>query len=554
MVESAYDDLYGNEDDFASWFEQQEKNDNDENKIVQGYIVRISESDGAVFVDVNEKIESRMDITEIQNPDGTLKFKEHDKIDVVIISSNAERARVSHKKALKYRKIQEKIKLLGEHYKDVVIEAQIIEKNSGGYLLEDDEGVEYFMPKKLSALKEQVKHRGKRLKVCIVAVRKDDTIVVSRKRFFDIDNKNKQDGIQAILESQEPLQGKIKKITTFGMFVDVNGIEGLVHYTEISYKGPVNPSKTYKEGDDILVKAIGYDKEKKRLSFSVKATSEDPWKEIENELEVGDSISVIVSNIESYGAFVDLGNDIEGFLHISEISWDKNIKHPNEYLKVGQEIVVEVIDINMKARRLRVSLKKLIEHPFENFCKTYKEGDVLNGTIATLTDFGAFVKIGEIDGLLHNEDAFWEKNVRCKDCMKEGDSIEVKIIKIDAQKERISLSRKLLLSSPVDIFSQTHHVDDKVKGTIRDIKDFGVFINIEKDVDALIRLEDLAPLNKADLKIGGEIEGVISLIDRENNKIRVSIKRLERKKEKERINTFSSNEKMTLGDIMRTKL
>lgn len=157
------------------------------------------------------------------------------------------------------------------------------------------------------------------------------------------------------------------------MFVDVDGIEGLIHYTEISYKGHINPAKNYKEGQEVFVKAIGYDKDKKRISFSIKATTEDPWIEIENELEVGDAISVVVSNVESYGAFVDLGNDIEGFLHVSEISWDKNIKHPNQYLKTGQEIVVEVIEIDSKGRKLRVSQKNLTESPLCAFAKPTKK-------------------------------------------------------------------------------------------------------------------------------------------------------------------------------------
>ena len=299
--------------------------------------------------------------------------------------------------------------------------------------------------------------------------------------------------------------------------------------------------------------AIGYDKDKKRISFSIKATTEDPWVEIENELEVGDAISVVVSNVESYGAFVDLGNDIEGFLHVSEISWDKNIKHPNQYLKTGQEIVVEVIEIDTKGRKLRVSQKNLIEKPFVRFCKTHKEGDVLKGKVATLTDFGAFVKLGEIDGLLHNEDAFWDKNLTCKNSFKEGEEIEVKIIRIDHQKERISLSRKSLTNSPVGDFSKTHGIDDIITGTIRDIKDFGVFINIQEGIDALIRTADLAPLNKDELQIGDTIEGAISMIDKANNKIRVSVRRLEKIKERESLKEFGSNEKITLGDVIRDK-
>ncbi|MBD5167172.1 MAG: 30S ribosomal protein S1 [Helicobacter sp.] len=554
VIESGQNNSHTEEDnEFVSWFEGDAKQ-SEGGRLTKGKIISINESEGFVFVDVNEKNEGRIRIEEITDAEGKLLFKKGDELDVVVINENGERPIVSHKKALKRQKIQKKIEELGSDYKDVVIEAKIAHGNKGGYTLEDADGVEYFMPRKVAALKEGSSHTNKRIKVCIINIKPEEhTIIVSRKRFFDIDTKNKQEKAQRLLDATEPLRGIIKNVTAFGMFVDVDGIEGLIHYTEISYKGHINPAKNFKEGQEVFVKAIGYDKDKKRISFSIKATTEDPWVEIENELEVGDAISVVVSNVESYGAFVDLGNDIEGFLHVSEISWDKNIKHPNQYLKTGQEIVVEVIEIDTKGRKLRVSQKNLIEKPFVRFCKTHKEGDVLKGKVATLTDFGAFVKLGEIDGLLHNEDAFWDKNLTCKNSFKEGEEIEVKIIRIDHQKERISLSRKSLTNSPVGDFSKTHGIDDIITGTIRDIKDFGVFINIQEGIDALIRTADLAPLNKDELQIGDTIEGAISMIDKANNKIRVSVRRLEKIKERESLKEFGSNEKITLGDVIRDK-
>ncbi|MGP1579578.1 MAG: 30S ribosomal protein S1 [Wolinella sp.] len=541
----------GEEEDFALLLEESwEKSENE--TVGQGTIVRIEGE--SVLVDVGEKIEGRINVSEILDENGAAKYKAGDVIPIIITGNRNERPIISHQKAIKREKLRERITSLGEEYHDVVVEGVIVGKNRGGYIIEAD-GLEYFMPKFMSALKDDAKNIGKSLKACIVNVKpKEDAIIVSRKRFFELDDKKKKEGVAKLLEASEPLQGIVKKITSFGMFVEVEGIEGLVHYTEISFQGPVNPAKLYKEGDMIKVKAIAYDEERKRLSLSVKATADDPWKEIENELEVGDAINVTVSNVEPYGAFVDLGNNLEGFLHVSEISWDKNIKHPDEYLKAGQEIDVEVIEIDTKRRRLRVSLKKLLARPFDQFAKGHKEGEILKGKVSTLTDFGAFIQLGAIDGLLHNGDAFWDKNQKCKDLLKEGDDIEVKIIKIDKEKERISLSRKNLIASPAEDFAKSHQIDDDVKGKIRDIKDFGVFISLEGGMDALIRSEDLAPLKKEDLKIGDEIEGVISLIDKENNRIRVSVRRLERKKEKENIKAFNSDDKMTLGDILKGQL
>ncbi|MCH5323506.1 MAG: 30S ribosomal protein S1 [Helicobacter sp.] len=547
-----YDYLVEGEEDFASMLDKHEKKEN--TKVSEGKIVRIDE-DRVIIAVPGEKNEGFVGIDEIKDSKGNLLFKENDTLPIVIIGKRNEQPIVSYKKAIKKEKLKEYIKSLGENYKDKVVEGIVTKKNKGGYVVEC-EGLEFFMPKFAAAFKEGAKTEGKKIKACIINVKpEEESVVISRKRLFELENTIKKDTINNLLAQKGNLQGKVKKITSFGMFVDVQGIEGLVHYTEISHKGPINPSKFYKEGDEVFVKVLCYDNDKKRLALSIKATTEDPWQEIEKELEVGDAIKVMVSNIEPYGVFVDLGNDIEGFLHISEISWNKNIQNPEQFLKEGQEIDVEVIEINTQERRLRVSLKKLLDKPFDEFAKTHKEGDILKGVIATLTDFGAFVKLGNIDGLLHNEDAYWNKE-RCKDLMKVGEEVEVKIAKIDKEKERISLTRRGLIASPVQEFAKKYPLDSQVVGIIRDIKDFGVFIKINNEIDALIRNEDLAPLKKENLKVDDEVVGVISLIDADNNRIRVSVKRLEKQKEKESVKNFNEgmNDKMTLGDIIKNQI
>lgn len=540
-------------EDFASMFEQFEKKESE--RVSEGNIVAI-ENGQAIIAVPGEKKEGLIALEEILDTQGNLLFKVGDTLPIVITGRRNEQPIVSYKKAIRRERVRQYIKDLGEDYKDKLIEGIVVRRNKGGYVVESGD-IEFFMPKFAAAFKEGSRVEGKRIKACIINVKpEEDSVVISRKRLFEIENTIKRDVIENLLKEEGVLEGKVKKITSFGMFVDVNGVEGLVHYTEISYKGPVNPSKLYKEEDVVPIKVLSYDKDKRRLALSIKATTNDPWKEVENELEVGDAIKVTVSNIEPYGVFVDLGNDIEGFLHISEISWNKNIQNPEEFLKVGQEIDVEVIEIDSKDRRLRVSLKKLLDKPFEQFAKKHKEGEILKGTIATLTDFGAFVKLDGIDGLLHNEDAYWNKNEKCKDLMKVGESIEVKIAKIDRQKERISLTRKGLIASPVEEFAKKYSVDDAVLGTVRDIKDFGVFVKIDDEMDALIRNEDLSPLKKEEIKIGDKINGVISLIDSQNNRIRVSVRRLERQKEKTNLKNFndSASEKMTLGDIIKDQI
>ena len=537
--------------DFAAMLEESFKKTEEDS---DAKIVSINGDE--VLIDVGKKSEGILNVSEITDANGNLTHKVGDTIKVVITGSRNGRPIVSHKKALR----KEKVKAFIEAYdpeNSGEIDVKVVGKNKGGFITQDANGVEFFLPRTHSGFKNAEGVVGKSYKVRVIKVDKEEnSIVVSRKKILDDDRKKRKEALSNIVENDSVIEGTVKKITTYGMFVDVGGVDGLVHYSEISYKGPVNPSSLYKEGDKVLVKVISYDNEKRHLSLSIKAATPDPWEEIINDgLEVGDTIKVTVSNIEPYGAFVDLGNDIEGFLHISEISWDKNIKNPKDHISEGQEIDVEVIEIDAKGHRLRVSLKNLLPKPFDEFKAKFKEGDVVKGVVTTITNFGAFVRVGCVEGLLHNEDASWDRNDKCKDMFKAGDELEVKIIKIDSAEHKISLSLKDLKQSPVQAFANKFSVGDIVKGTIRDIKDFGVFVELGDNVDALIRKEDLGSVDASTLKIGDEIEAAIAFIDEKKNRIRLSIRRLAKQKEREVLNEINDNDdKVTLGDIIKEQL
>ncbi|MDD7567121.1 MAG: 30S ribosomal protein S1 [Helicobacter sp.] len=542
-----------NEEDFAQLLDASEK------AITKGAlqiakIVKITDENVIVALP-NAKAENYMPVDEIKDSQGNLLFKEGDDIEVNV-SRNLGKTNVSYKKALRSKNIEQRIKELGEDYKDKVIEAKVLYKNKGGYIMDYD-GVDVFLPHRDSAFKEKAKVEGRLYKVAITNIDKNtNSIIVSRKRYFDIDKNLKQTLVQNLLQGDRICEGVVKKIVSFGVFIDVSGVEGLIHYTEISYKGAVNPEKFFTVGESVKVKVLNYDEEKRRLALSLKAINDDPWKEIEKELEVGYTIKVVVSNIEEYGAFVDLGNDIEGFLHISEISWDKNIKHPNEYLTLRQEIDVEIIEIDTTNRRLRVSLKNLLRRPFAIFRETHKEGDVLKGRITTLTDFGAFINIGAVDGLLHNEDAFWDRGRKCKDVLQVGDEIEVKITRIDSKNERISLSKKMLDASPAKVFAGSHRINEIIEGEVISIKDFGVFISFD-GIEILVRSDDIAPEQKQTLKIGDMLKCVLCAIDEKANKVRASARHLERQIARDELRAFEvsqESDRMTLGDKIKHKI
>ncbi|EAH8336827.1 30S ribosomal protein S1 [Campylobacter upsaliensis] len=549
-VQNNIEDLFEEEEDFGKLLDAYDKSK--EEAIFEGKIVAIKNDE--VYVDIGKKSEGLLALEEIQDDKGNLIFNVGDSIKVATMGSRGGRVVVSHKKALRKEKVVEFIKNYNEENENI-FDVKVISKNKGGLVAVDNDGVEFFIPKSQYGFKDSNNPIGKNFKVKIIKVDKEEqSIVASRKRVLEDERKKRKEIISEILDKNELIEGLVKKITTYGMFVDVGGIDGLVHYSEISYKGPVNPSSLYKEGDKVPVKIIKYDKDKKHLSLSIKAALPDPWSEIKDSLEVGDTIKVVVSNIEPYGAFVDLGNDIEGFLHISEISWNKNIKNPKDYISKGEEIDVEVIEINSDERRLRVSLRNLLSKPFDEFSKTHKVGDMTQGIVTSITAFGAFVKIDNVEGLLHNEDASWDRNDKCKELFKIGDEIKVKIIKIDEDNQKISLSTKELKNSPVQEYAKTHKVGDVVKGMIRDIKDFGIFVELSENVDALIHKEDISSAMLETLKIDDEIEAAIAFIDEKKNRIRLSVKNLLKLKEREVLNEINGDDKMTLGDIIKEQL
>lgn len=550
-AQTKLDDFIEDEENFEQLLAEHESKSRG-NSLTRGKIIKIENEEA--FVDIGEKSEGILPLAEIKDSDEKLLFNVGDEIKIAIMGYSRGRALLSHKKALRKEKIEEFINNFNEAELSKIFEVKIIGKNKGGFVCVSDEGIEFFLPKSQYTFKDS-NVIGKKLKVKIIKIDKDEcSIVISRKKVLDEERKKKKEIVNSITNSEEILEGIIKKITSYGMFVDVGGIDGLVHYSEISHKGHINPNALYSEGDKVFVKVLQYDKKQKHLSLSIKAATPDPWDEVKDNLEVGDTIKVTISNIENYGAFVDIGNDIEGFLHISELSWDKNIKHPKDCIKKGQELDVEVIEINPSEKRLRVSLKNLLLKPFDEFIKQHEIGEILKGTITSITNFGAFVRIGNVEGLLHNEDYSWNRNDKCESLYKVGDEIEVKLIRLDKEKQKISLSTKELVASPVSAYIKEHKVGQIVKGKIKDIKEFGIFVELDSNVDALIHKEDISERDLEGLKIGDEIEASIIVIDEKKNRIRLSVKNLQKIKERQALNEINSDEKVTLGDIIKEQL
>jgi small subunit ribosomal protein S1 len=550
-----FEDIEVEDVDFKAMLEESFKKSDSSSDLVEGVVVRIDVDDNQVVVDVGRKNEAFMSLDQIRDEDGDIMFEVGESIPVVITGFRGERPSISYELAEKRAALAEFIEEYDEE-EEYIIEGVITKKNKGGFVV-DVSGLEFFMPRTLSYISPKINSIGKKIKALIVKVDKEKgSVIVSRKELIEREKRETQEIVDKLLENKAVVLGVIKKITSYGMFVDVGGMDGLVHYSQISHKGPVNPSKYYKEGDEVNVIAIDYDKKKRHLSLSIKDATVDPWQDIDSTLRAGDTVSVTVSNIEPYGAFVDLGEDLEAFLHVSEISWDKNVKHPKDYIEIGQKIDVEIIEIDKPQRRLRVSRKTLLPKPIEQFASLNRVGDVIKGTISSITDFGAFVKIGAVEGLLHNQEISWNKSLNAKNSLKRGQEVEVKIIKIDKENGKVSLSKKALEESPIITFAKKYKVGDIVEGKVKDKKEFGIFISLENGVDALLRLEDLGPLKISEIEKGQKIRAIISFLDARNDRIRVSVKRLERREEREALERLNREQRdiMTLGDIFKAQL
>ena len=546
-----FEDIEIEDVDFEAMLEESFKKEDSGSDLVDGTIVRVSEDDNQAIIDIGRKNEAIISLDQLRDSDDNVAFKEGDTINVVITGYKGERPIVSYEMAKKRAAMNEFVSEYDDS-QEYIIDGIITKKNKGGFIVDCD-GLEFFMPRTLSYISSKTNPIGKKVKALIVKVDKENSsVVVSRKELIEREKGKVEEIVKTIAEASEPVSGTVKKITSYGMFVDVGGIDGLVHYSEISHKGPVNPAKYYNEGDEVKVTMLDFDKKKRHLSLSIKAATANPWDKIDDIIEVGDTIAVTVSNIEPYGVFVDLGEDLEAFLHVSEISWDKNVKHPKDYLNVGQDINVEIIEIDKENKRLRVSLKKLLPKPIETFKSQHSIGSVIKGEVTSVTDFGAFVKIGEIEGLLHNQECSWDKGIKCKDILKKGDKVEVKVIDINTETSKVSLSKKVLEKSPAEEFAQTHKVGDIIEGTVKDKKDFGVFVSLENGVDALIRSEDLHPLKADEIEKGQTIQAVLVFLDPKKDRIRASIKRLERQKERDAVAKYSDDTSLnSLSDIIK---
>jgi len=462
-----------------------------EGQIIRGRVLSVTESE--VIVDIGYKSEGIIPVSEFTDFSGQVTVKPGDSVDVLL-----ERTEDQNGYVVLSKDKAEKMKVWDEVEKSYrsgsTVRGRVIDRIKGGLAV--DIGVKAFLPGSLVDVKP-VKNlealRGKELEFKVISVdKKRGNIVLSRKAVVEIEQEAKKRDTLQLLEEGRVLRGNVKNLTDYGAFVDLGGLDGLLHVTDMSWGRVNHPSDLVKVGDEIDVVVLKFDRETERVSLGTKQLTEDPWSHVPERYPPGSRVTGRVSNVTDYGAFVELEEGVEGLVHVSEMSWSKKVKNPSKVVSPGDTVEAIVSDVNPEARRISLSLKDTLPDPWEGVLEKYTIGSRVQGKVRNLTDFGAFVEIEEgVDGLVHVSDMSWTKRIKHpSEVLKKGDDVEAIITSIDQENRRISLSIKEFQPNDWQTFKEKHQVGDVVEGAVTRVADFGVFVQIDGLVEGLMHVSE----------------------------------------------------------------
>ncbi len=532
---------------------------NKENSIVEGKVVSIDKEN--VIIDVGLKSEGRIPISEFARPGQNPEINIGDNYNVYIDSVDGRNGetKLSREKAVKQAAWN---KLQDSYTNGKTVLGIPFNKVKGG-LSVDLDGVVAFLPgsqidsRQITRDTKELLHKP--LDLMILKMDKyRGNIVVSRKAISDIELQEQREKLLSTINEGSVVKGKVKNITDYGAFIDLGGIDGLIHVTDISWKKINHPSDILTLGSEIEVKVLKYDEELTRLSLGIKQLAEDPWDNIDEKFQVDNILSIKVTNIADQGVSVNIDENFDGFIQIQDLSWLKKPPHPSKIVQVDDKLEVKLIEINKEKRRLNFGLKQLKENPWDNISKKYKVGDTFETQIVNKVDFGIFVKIfDEIDGMIHISDLSWneKENNNILNSLKKGDKIKVKILEINTEKERVSLSVKHLIEDPVQDYISKNPVKSIVSGKIISVDEKGITVNLAENINGFIKKVNLSK-NKAEQKIDRFAEGEIldSMIisyDTKVRKINLSVKDKDVEEENKKLSEYGSSDSgASLGDIL----
>lgn len=533
-----------------------------EGEVVRGNIIQVT--DDYVMVDIGYKSEGQIRISEFKDEEGTIAAKVGDEVDVLLEYHEDENGEIvlSKEKAAKIKVWDEISKIYKD---DGVIEGRIVSKVKGG--LSVDIGVQAFLPGSqvdLRPVRNLDSLIGQQSQFKILKYnKKRRNVVLSRRVLLEKEREALKSDTLERLEEGKVLEGVVKNITEYGVFVDLGGIDGLLHITDMSWGRVGHPSEMCSIGDTIKVMVLNFDSEKERVSLGLKQLTDDPWSSVDERYPEGGRVTGRVVSLTDYGAFVELEPGIEGLIHVSEMSWTAKIRHPSKVVSVGDIVEAVVLNLNKENKRISLGMKQVEPNPWDVIGEKYPVGTTIQGKIKNITDFGLFIGIDEgIDGLVHISDLSWTKRIKHpSELYKKGEEIQAIVLNIDKENERFSLGVKQLNADPWEEIPKRYPVGSSVVGTVTNVTDFGLFVEVEEGIEGLVHVSEIS---KEKIKTpvglfqeGQEVTAKVVNIGKEERKIGLSLKRLEEEEEKTRYYDYIDSPKAAtsnLGQLLKEEL
>ena len=534
----------------------------EEGQVVQGRIVQIDKE--FALVDIGYKSEGQVRVAELIGPDGAIDSQVGDTIDVMVERWDDDDGIVvlSKEKASKI-KVWEDIRKAFEE--ENVVSGIITSRVKGG--LSVDVGVPAFLPGSqvgLRPIRDLDKMVGQTFEFKVLKYnRKRSNIVLSRRVILEKEREAKRAETLATIHEDKVMTGVVKNITEYGAFIDLGGIDGLLHITDMSWGRIGHPSEIFSVGDEVSVKVLNLDLERERVSLGLKQLVPDPWTTAEEKYSIGSHVTGKVVSFTDYGAFIELEKGIEGLIHVSEMSWTKKIRHPSKVVSVGETVEAVVLNISAENRRISLGMKQVVPNPWDVVSEKYPVGTTIEGKIKNITDFGLFIGIDEgIDGLVHISDVSWTKRIKHpSELYKKGDVVQAIVLNIDKQNERFSLGVKQLQKDPWETIPERYQIGDKITGAVTNVTDFGLFVELEEGIEGLAHVSEVSrekmktPVGK--FQVGDIISAKVININPKERRIGLSIKQLETDEEHDLVvdylNTYKGTES-SFGELLKDNL
>ena len=513
--------------------------------VLTGRVVQINTD--TVMVDVGWKTEGYIPARELRDEQGNITVSVGDEIEILVDRRDQDGNLVlSRDKAAKI-KIWDDVKLACEQ--NTPVKGTVIERVKGG--LSVDIGIPAFLPGSqvdIRPVRDLDRYVGQSFLFNVLKYdRKRNNVVLSRRTILEKEREAEKLDTLKNIEEGKIVEGIIKNITDYGLFIDLGGIDGLLHVTDISWGRITRPSDHFSKGEKIRVKVLSFDRVKERVALGLKQLASNPWETIKDKYPINSVVEGKVVNLTDYGVFVELEPGVEGLIHVSEMFWTREIRHPSKVLSIDQNINVMILDINTETKRISLGLKQTTANPWETLKQKYPEGSVIKGTIRNITNFGIFVGVEEgIDGLIHMSDISWKQRVKHpSEMFKKGQEIEVMVLNIDVEHEKFSLGLKQIEKNPWEELSVKYPSGSIVSGKVTNITDFGIFVEIEEGIEGLVHISELSSRrvkSSAELfSVGDSVSAIVKNVDPKSRKIRLSIKDYEAGTEGSSVHQYLNN-------------